>query len=218
MHHGVNLVVAHLSDNMDTTANIRTLKRFLSYRLCLHKFQKLGFEKIYSYTLGEEAGVTAEQVRKDFSRFGIKGSKRGGYDINNLLWSINGIFKKSEERRIIIVGMGNIGQALAKYQGFRENHIRIVAGFDLDPSKYGKKNIIPVYHPDMIEKVVKENSIKTAIIAVPETEGQYACDRLVAAGISAILNFSPIILKVPESVTVNYVNLRNELECLFYFD
>lgn len=213
-----NLFGTYLAANMDTTANIRTLKRFLLYRICLNKFQRLGFEKIYSYTLGEEAGVKAEQVRKDFSRFGIKGSKRGGYDINSLLSSINGIFKKSEERGIIIVGMGNIGQSLAKYQGFRDNHIRIVAGFDLDPSKYGRKNIIPVYHPDMIEKVVNEFGIKTAIIAVPETAGQDACDRLVAAGIKAILNFSPIILRVPGNVMVNYVNLRNELECLFYFD
>jgi len=183
----------------------------------LNRFQRLGFERVFSYSLGEEAGVTAEQVRKDFSSFGIKGSKRGGYEIKNLLISINNIFKQNGERKIIVVGMGNIGQALAKYQGFRENKINIIAGFDLDPSKYSKKNIIPVYHPDLISKIVKEYDIKAAILAVPESEGQAACDKLISAGICAILNFSPIILHVPDNVTVNYVNLRNELESLFFY-
>jgi redox-sensing transcriptional repressor len=197
--------------------NLRILKRFLLYRICLNKFQKLGFEKVYSYTLGEEAGVTPEQVRKDFSVFSIKGSKRGGYDIKHLLASINNIFKQDSERNVIIIGMGDIGHALVKYQGFRENNINMVAGFDLDPSKYGKKNIIPVYHPDSIDKIVRDFDIKTAILAVPESAGQAACDRLVAAGITAILNFSPVILKVPDNIIVNYVNLRSELESLFYF-
>ncbi|MBN1158985.1 MAG: redox-sensing transcriptional repressor Rex [Bacteroidales bacterium] len=187
------------------------------YRICLHKFQRLGFTKVFSYNLGEEAGVTAEQVRKDFSLLGIKGSKRGGYDIEYLLLEINNIFKQNGERYVIIVGMGNIGQALANYQGFRENKIITVAGFDLDPSKYTRKNIIPVHHPDKIDEIVREYGVKTAIIAVPEAAGQEVCDRLVASGIRAVLNFSPIILHVPEHVTVNYVNLRNELESLFYY-
>jgi redox-sensing transcriptional repressor len=198
-------------------SNLKTLKRFLQYKICLNKFLKLGFEKVYSYNLGEEAGVTPEQVRKDFSGFKIKGSKRGGYDIKNLLSSINNIFKQDSERNVIIVGMGNIGQALVKYQGFRENSINIVAAFDLDPSKYGKKSVIPVYHPDGINKTVRDFDIKTAILAVPESAGQSACDRLVAAGITAILNFSPVVLRVPDNVVVNDVNLRNELESLFYF-
>ena len=200
-----------------TMINPRILKRYLLYRICLSKFQRLGFVKVFSYNLGEEAGVTAEQVRKDFSYFGIKGSKRGGYDIEYLQHAINNIFKQNEERYVIIVGMGNIGQALANYQGFKENKVIFAAGFDLDPSKYSRKHAIPVFHPEKIEEVVREYDIKTAIIAVPEEAGQDVCDNLISAGITAILNFSPVILRVPEHVIVNYVNLRNELESLFYY-
>jgi len=195
----------------------KILKRFLQYRLCLIKFQRLGFRKVFSYTLGEEAGITPEQVRKDFSLFGIKGSRRGGYDIDYLLSSINDIFKQDGERLVVLAGMGNIGQALINYQGFKENKITIVAGFDLDPSKYLRKFPIPVYHPDKIHEIVTKSSVKTAIIAVPDIAGQEICDRLVSAGIKCILNFSPVRLRVPDDVMVNYVNLRNELETLFYY-
>ena len=195
----------------------KILKRYLLYRICLAKFQRLGFTKVFSYNLGEEAGVTAEQVRKDFSLFGIKGSKRGGYDIEYLMHAINSIFKQNGERMVVLVGMGNIGQALVNYQGFKDNRINIVAGFDLDPSKYSKKHAIPVYPPDKLDEIVRTHSVKTGIIAVPEAAGQEVCDTMVAAGITAILNFSPIILRTPEHVVVNYVNLRNELESLFYY-
>jgi redox-sensing transcriptional repressor len=193
------------------------LKRFLHYRQCLIQFQRHGFRKVFSYSLGKEAGATAEQVRKDFSLFGIKGSRRGGYDIDYLLNSINDIFKQNSERLVILVGIGNIGQALINYEGFKENKIHIVAGFDLDPSKYIKRFAIPVYPPDRIPEIVRQYGVKTAIIAVPEISGQVICDLLVSAGIKAILNFSPILLKVPDDVIVNYVNLRNELETLFFY-
>jgi len=161
--------------------------------------------------------VKAEQVRKDFSLFGIKGSRRGGYDIDYLLSSINDIFKQDGERLVVLAGMGNIGQALLNYQGFKENKITIVAGFDLDPSKYLRKFSIPVYPPDKINEIVTRYSIKTAIIAVPDIAGQEICNRLVSAGVKCILNFSPVRLKVPDDIVVNYVDLRNELETLFYY-
>jgi len=195
----------------------RILKRFLLYRLCIIKFQRLGFKRVFSYTLGEEAGVTAEQVRKDFSVAGIKGSKRGGYEINHLLDSINDLFKHKGDRQVVLVGMGNIGNALVNYLGFKENNIRIIAGFDLDPSKYNRKSLIPVYPTDKIDEIVQQYKVKTAIIAVPEESGQGVCDRLVSAGVRAILNFSPVVLRVPDQVKVNNVNLRNELESLFYY-
>jgi len=193
------------------------LKRFLHYRQCLQIFQRHGFRKIFSYSLGKEAGVTAEQVRKDFSLFSIKGSKRGGYEIDYLLDSINDIFKQNGERLVILVGMGNIGQALINYQGFRENKIIIVAGFDLDPSKCLKRFTIPIYPPERLPEMVAKLGVKTAIIAVPEISGQEICDMLVNSGIKGILNFSPMLLKVPEDVVVNDVNLRNELETLFFY-
>lgn len=195
----------------------KVIKRFLQYRICLVKFQRLGFEKIFSYNLGEEVGITPEQVRKDFSYFGIKGNKKGGYDIEKLIIAISEIFKRNQERNIIIVGMGNIGKALTNYKGFPENRIFIVATFDLDPAKYSKKYNIPIYHPDKIEKIVKKYNIKTAVIAVPEFAGQEVCDKLVSFGIKGILNFSPMILRVPDNIYVNNVNLGSEIESLFYY-
>lgn len=196
----------------------RVIKRFLTYRLVLLKLQRIGFTRVFSYTLGKEARVKPEQVRKDFSMARIQGSRRGGYNITNVLDSINRLFKQDGERRVILVGLGNIGQALINYMGFQESHISIVAGFDLDPSKYTRKSVIPVYPVDKIADVVKEYTIKTAIIAVPEAAGQEVCDMLVTAGIQGILNFSPVVLHVPDHVVVNYVNIRNELESLFYFN
>jgi redox-sensing transcriptional repressor len=195
----------------------KILNRFLMYRLCLLKFKRLGFIRVFSYNLGKEARVSAEQVRKDFSTAGIKGSRRGGYEISHLLESIDRLFKLDGDRLVVLVGIGNIGQALINYAGFKENHIKIIAGFDLDPSKYTRKNIIPVYHPDRIPEIVQQYAIKTAILAVPEAAGQGMCDKLVSSGIRGILNFSPLVLQVPDHVIVNYVNLRNELESLFYF-
>ena len=195
----------------------KIIKRLLQYRICLIKFQRLGFEKVFSYNLGEEVGVTPEQVRKDFSYFGIKGNKKAGYDIDKLLKAISGIFKRHEDRNIIIVGMGNIGKALTNYKGFPENRIFIVAAFDLDPAKYTKKFIIPVYHPDKMDKIVKKHKVRIAVIAVPEFAGQEICDKLVSLGIKGILNFSPVILHVPDNVYVNNVRLRSEIESLFYY-
>jgi redox-sensing transcriptional repressor len=134
-----------------------------------------------------------------------------------LLESINRLFKLDGNRLVVLVGIGNIGQALINYTGFKENKIEIIAGFDLDPSKYTRKTIIPIYHPDQIAEIVQKYSVKTAIMAVPEAAGQEICDMLVSAGIKGILNFSPVVLQVPDDVIVNYVNLRNELESLFYF-
>jgi redox-sensing transcriptional repressor len=195
----------------------RVLKRFLTYRLVLLKLQRIGFTRVFSYTLGKETRIKPEQVRKDFSIARIQGSRRGGYNIAYILESINRLFKQDEERRVILVGLGNIGQALINYIGFKESRIKIVAGFDLDPSKYNRKSSIPVYPVEKIAVVVKEYDIKTAIIAVPEAAGQEVCDRLVNAGIKGILNFSPGVLHVPDHVIINYVNIRNELESLFYF-
>src|SRR3972149_7017550 len=107
----------------------KILKRFLLYRLCLIKFQRLGFTRIFSYTLGNEASVKAEQVRKDFSVAGIKGSRRGGYEIEYLLTSINKLFKLDGDRLGVLFGIGNIGQGLINYVGFKENKIKIIDGF-----------------------------------------------------------------------------------------
>lgn len=194
----------------------RSIKRLLLYRLCLYRFKELGFEQVFSYTIGSASGVGAVQVRKDFSQFGIKGNKRGGYNIDELLEKLNNLFG-TEQKNIIVVGMGNIGKALAQYNPrFKNKNLHIVAGFDIDPSKQKKVFDIPVYPLNKIPDIIERKGVKTAVIAVPAQMAQEICNILIDYGILGILNFSPIILQVPDSVVVNDINLSNELESIIY--
>ncbi len=194
----------------------RNIRRLLQYRNSLQKMQELGFNTVYSHNLGRETGVSPEQVRKDFSQFGIKGNKKGGYDINALLLTINEIFRKDQLQQVIVVGAGNIGNAILQYKGFQKHMIRIVAVFDIDPAKYRKKQSIPIYPIDRLPKVCRELGIQTAIIAVPERAAQEVAGLLIESGIKGILNFAPTFLKVPPGITVNNVFIGHELESLIY--
>jgi len=178
--------------------------------------QELGFETVYSYNLGKETGVSPEQVRKDFSQFGIKGRKKGGYKINELLLTISDIFRKDEIQRVIVVGAGNIGNAILQYKGFEKYMIEIVAAFDINPVKYKKRQEIPVYPIEKLSAVVQELDVKTAIITVPERVAQEAANLIIAAGIKGILNFAPTILKSPPHVTISNICIGHELESLIY--
>ncbi len=192
------------------------IKRLLKYKLCLFRFKDLGFEQVYSYSLGRAAGVSAVQVRKDFSQFGIKGNRRGGYNISELQNKMNELFGP-EKKNIVIVGMGNIGKALAQYNPrFLNKNLNIIAGFDIDPAKHKKIYNIPVYPLNRLPELIKKQQVKTAIIAVPAHMAQEICNILIDNGIRGILNFSPIILEVPEEVFINNINLSNELESIIY--
>lgn len=192
------------------------ITRLLQYRSCLTKFQELGFDTIYSYNLGKRVGVSAEQIRKDFSKFNIRGNKKAGYNIEELITSINKIFKKSSPQNVLLIGYGNIGQSLLKYKGFPRSMFHIIAAIDIDPSKHKKKAIIPVLPPERALEIIKKNEIKIGIIAVPDIAAQEMCNLLIKAGIKGILNFSSLVLTVPEDVLINNINLGNELEALSY--
>jgi redox-sensing transcriptional repressor len=194
----------------------RNIKRLLRYRNSLKKMQELGFETVYSYNLGRETAVSPEQVRKDFSQFGIKGNKKGGYNINELLLTISDIFRKDELQKVIVIGAGNIGNAILQYKGFQKYMIQVVAAFDIDPAKCKKKQSIPVYSLDKLSKICREMEIKTAIMTVPEMVAQDVANLLIEAGIKGILNFAPTILKVPSHITVNNICIGHELESLIY--
>jgi redox-sensing transcriptional repressor len=126
--------------------NKKCILRLLRYKNALHRFDGLGFVKIFSDNLADAVGVTASQVRKDFSLFGISGNKRGGYQIDALLEKLNGLMGKNETQKVVIVGGGHIGTALMKYKGFEKEGIKIVACFDIDPAKFSgvKGHEIPV--------------------------------------------------------------------------
>jgi len=177
----------------------------------------MGVERVFSYTLANETGVTPDQVRKDFSEFNIKGNKRGGYEIQDLLNRMEGIFHRNKDHNLVLIGMGNLGLALSKYSKFVQRNMNIVATFDIDPFKQKLRSEIPVYSMNRLKEIVDRFRVKVAILAVPEISAQEVTDELVRMGISGIVNFAPILLKVPKNVVVNNVNLGDELESVIYY-
>jgi redox-sensing transcriptional repressor len=177
----------------------------------------MGVEKVFSYTLANETGVTPDQVRKDFSEFGIKGNKRGGYEINELLDIMENLFHRNKDHNIVLIGMGNLGLALSKYSKFVQRNMNIVATFDIDPFKQKIRSDITVYSMSRLKEIIDRFRVKVAILAVPEISAQEVADELVRHGIKGIVNFAPVLLKVPPDVIINNVNLCDELESVIYY-
>jgi len=194
-----------------------SLKRIFLYRACLARLKMMGVEKVFSYTLANETGVTSDQVRKDFSEFGIRGNKRGGYEINDLLEMMEKIFHRNKDHNIVLIGMGNMGQALSKYSRFVQRNMNIVATFDIDPFKHKIRSDLPVYSMSRLKEIIDRFRVKVAILAVPEISAQEVADELIRAGIKGIVNFAPVLLKVPPEVVINNVNLCDELESVIYY-
>jgi len=177
----------------------------------------MGFGRIFSDNLADAIGVMPSQVRKDFSIFGISGNKRGGYQIDELIEHLNNILGKNTIKHAIIVGAGNIGAALAKYDGFEKDGIKIDAVFEGDPLKVNTQASIPVLHADDMIEFIQNNDIRIGIIAVPEAGAQQVLDLMVLSGVKGVLNFAPIRLRCPKECVVNNVNLVLELENVIYF-
>ena len=200
----------------DKKENPKSIKRLSRYRQAIIKLQELGYNRITSTVLGDKVGVSASQVRKDFSRFYITGKRKGGYVIEDSLARLEKILGKDRVHKLILAGIGNIGRALINYNGFNREGIEIIAGFDIDSSKQ-KKMKIPVYPVDKMSDYIKSHRVKIGILAVPEVAAQQVCDTMISAGIKGILNFAPVRLIAEESVVVQYVNIQNKLENIFYF-
>ncbi|MBN1108535.1 MAG: redox-sensing transcriptional repressor Rex [Bacteroidales bacterium] len=194
-----------------------SLKRIFMYRSCLMRLKMIGVEKVYSYTLADETGVTADQVRKDFSEYGITGNKKGGYEVNDLIEKLEKIFHRNKDHNIVLIGMGNIGTSLSRYNNFIHRNMNIVATFDIDPFKQKTRSEIPVYAMSRLKEIIDRFRVKVAIIAVPEISAQEVADELIQAGIKGIINFAPVLLKTPGDVIVNNINLCDELESVIYY-
>jgi redox-sensing transcriptional repressor len=194
-----------------------SLKRIFLYRACLVRLKLMGVEKVFSYTLANETGVTSEQVRKDFSEFSIKGNKRGGYNKNDLLEKMENIFHRNKDHNLVLIGMGNLGLALSKYSKFVQRSMNVVATFDIDPFKQKERAGIPVYSMNRLKEIIDRFKVKVAILAVPEISAQEVADELIRYGIKGIVNFAPVLLKVPPDVVINNVNLCDELESVIYY-
>lgn len=177
-----------------------------------------GVEKVFSYTLAEDAGVTPDQVRKDFSEFNIRGNKRGGYILSELLDNMEKIFHRNIDHNLILIGYGNLGLALSKYSRFIKSNMKIIAAFDIDPSKHRQKTSdIPVYKMNVLKEIITRYRVYVAIIAVPEISAREVADELISYGIKGIVNFAPVQLKVPQDVVINNINMSDEIESVIYY-
>jgi redox-sensing transcriptional repressor len=198
-------------------ANRSCIIRLSRYKNALNRLKSLNFVRVFSDNLADAAGVTAAQVRKDFSLFGIGGNRRGGYKVDELSDQLNRILGKNQLQEFIVVGVGNIGRALLHYRGFEKSGIRIAAGFDIDPTKFNRDSKPSVLPLEQLVDFVQAHGISLAIIAAPDYAAQQVLELLVSAGIRGVLNFAPICLKAPNGCVVNNINLETELENLIYF-
>lgn len=197
--------------------NENCILRLSRYKNSLLKFKRLGLMRVFSENLADAVGVTAAQVRKDFSIFGIRGNRRGGYQVDQLIMQIRKILGKDKVHNFILVGTGNLGKALLRYPGFEKSGIQILASFDIDSTKMESEINIPTLPLEELEEYINKNKIKFGIICVPDFAAQQVCQIIVKAGIKGILNFAPIRLKVPEDCVIRNINLETELENIIYF-
>ena len=196
----------------------KAVYRLSLYYRVLERLQQNRIETVSSDALARATGVKPTQLRKDLTYFGQFGTRGLGYKVESLLSQLGSVLRTTRFQPVILVGAGNLGSALLRYDGFAKEGFEIVAVFDIRPdaSKAGRTKV-PVLPTNEIKRFVPENGVKLAILAVPGMVAQEVTNELVEAGIQAILNFSPLILHVPDHVVVNNVNLAIELENLSYF-
>jgi redox-sensing transcriptional repressor len=207
-----------LKKNGRTEIPRKTIYRLSIYLRCLARLRDNGIGTVSSEALAKAAGVKSTQLRKDLACFGTFGTRGLGYDVAELSRKIADELGTSRLQPVILVGAGHLGLALLSYRGFEKEGFEIVAAFDAEPARRREKEIKqPIYGMDELPSFVKEQNVKMAILTVPAAAAQEVANRLVQAGIAGILNFSPMMLSVPERVMVNNVNLAIELENLSYF-
>ena len=196
----------------------KTIQRLLIYYRYLNFLLQQGSRDISSKSLADMLEIKGSQVRKDLSYFGKMGTRGSGYDIIYLRDKIAEILEINKEIRACVAGMGNLGSALAAYRGFSALGIKIIAVFDNSPQKVGRKvKGIPSLDISQLEKEIKANDIKLAILAVPSESAQETASKLEKSGIKAILNFTPVKLSLSKSVKVRNVDLATELKTLSFF-
>ena len=189
--------------------------------LYLRALQQMALQKqtvTSSQELGERLGISAAQIRKDLSQFGEFGKQGTGYQIEFLVEQLRNILKLDKVWEVAVIGAGDVGRALAHYQGFENRGFRVVMLFDSDPQKIGQTaGKYTIDSTDgMVEQLSKAN-IKIAMLAVPASAAQAAADQLVEAGVQAILNYAPITLVVPEGVLVQHIDPAIHLQRMTYY-
>ena len=196
----------------------KSIYRLSIYQRCLERLKINSVETVSSSALAKAAGVKSTQLRKDLAHFGQFGVRGLGYNVNALADVIVDVLGTSSLQAVVLVGMGNLGAAFSRYAGFGKEGFEISAAFEADPQRAKTVRAgVPVFPAVQMSAYVIENQVKMAILAVPGEVAQSVTNELVSSGVQAILNFSPIHLKVPDHVVVNSVDLALELEHLSYF-
>jgi redox-sensing transcriptional repressor len=197
-----------------------TTNRLSVYLRCLNELASAGIKTISSQDLAEQFNLNSAQIRKDLGYFGEFGVRGIGYFVKDLRDHLTTILGLDRPRRVGIVGAGRLGTALANYNGLEESNFTVVALFDNDQEKIGEAvgpHSIPVHDVKKIAKVVRDEQIDVAVIAVPARSAQRVLNQITAAGVKAILNFAPAPLAARLGVKVKTVDLTTSLESLSYF-
>lgn len=194
------------------------IERLPLYLNVLIQLRQNGEVTVSSARLGEMTSVNPAQIRRDLTHFGTFGRRGVGYDIATLVDHIQRILGADHVHRLALVGAGNLGAAIAKYRGLRQHGFLVTAAFDNDPRKVGTRiGDIVVQSVQDLERVVRDQDIRIGVIAVPPEAAQEAADRLVAAGVRIILNYSPVIVRVPPEVTLHNTDPVHELLHTLYY-
>jgi redox-sensing transcriptional repressor len=195
-----------------------TVARLPVYLRCLLDVAESKTSTISSERLAEMAGVNAAKVRKDLSYLGSYGTRGVGYDVEYLLFQISRELGLTQDWPVVIVGIGNLGHALANYRGFLARGFRIAALVDADPNKKGERiGDLAVRPLSELPKIVAEEGVAIGIIATPAAAAQEVADLLVEAGVTSILNFAPALINVPLDVSLRKVDLSIELQILSFY-
>ena len=196
-----------------------TVARLPEYLRILVELAEAREETVSSGRLAELGGVNAAKVRKDLSHLGSYGTRGVGYEVAALLDQVREALGLTVARGVVVVGAGNLGRALAGYGGFEERGFPVRAVVDADPAKVGTRvGGLEVRHADALPELAAELQLRVGVIAVPAARAQDAADRLVAAGVHALLNFAPSLVSAPPHVAVRRVDLALELQVLSYYE
>ncbi len=203
------------------TANISelTISRLSIYLRCVDQLLNAGVETVSSQQLAKRFNLNSAQIRKDLAYFGEFGVRGVGYNVRELRQYVIEILGLDRERRLVIVGAGNLGSALCHYSGFSGGNFLVVAVLDSDPSRTGDPTPagLLVEDAERLPEIVSQRQVEIGIITTPAAAAQGVCDRMVDAGLRTILNFAPIRLRAPDTVLVKTVDLKVYLEELSFF-
>ncbi|MFE9726989.1 redox-sensing transcriptional repressor Rex [Streptomyces sp. NPDC005794] len=196
-----------------------TVARLPLYLRALTALSERSVPTVSSEELAAAAGVNSAKLRKDFSYLGSYGTRGVGYDVEYLVYQISRELGLTQDWPVAIVGIGNLGAALANYGGFASRGFRVAALIDADPAMAGTPVAgIAVQHTDDLDRIISDNGVSIGVITTPPGAAQQVCDRLVAAGVTSILNFAPTVLSVPDGVDVRKVDLSIELQILAFHE